>query len=90
LCGILGGVRFNSIMKYRAIVELEFEERDLTQRTLKKARLIGVQELSRVCRVCGCTEWAACEGGCSWVEADLCSKCQEKTKRKTKRNVRSV
>jgi ParB/RepB/Spo0J family partition protein len=28
-----------------------------------------------VCRVCGCTEDNACEGGCSWVEADLCSSC---------------
>jgi hypothetical protein len=27
------------------------------------------------CRVCGCTDNNACEGGCSWVEDDLCSKC---------------
>lgn len=27
------------------------------------------------CRVCGCTEERACEGGCSWVEPDLCSAC---------------
>ncbi len=32
------------------------------------------------CRVCGCTDEAACEGGCSWVEdpeqlGDLCSAC---------------
>lgn len=31
-----------------------------------------------VCRVCGCSEGAACEGGCSWVEDDLCSACQGK------------
>lgn len=29
----------------------------------------------RVCRVCGCTEFNACPGGCSWVEIDLCSAC---------------
>lgn len=29
------------------------------------------------CRVCGCTETQACEGGCSWVEEDLCSRCAE-------------
>jgi hypothetical protein len=29
------------------------------------------------CRVCGCTELEACEGGCIWVEADLCSRCVE-------------
>ena len=31
----------------------------------------------RACRVCGCTEDHACEGGCHWVAWDLCSKCQE-------------
>lgn len=29
----------------------------------------------RSCRLCGCTDSAACPGGCSWVEADLCSAC---------------
>lgn len=29
------------------------------------------------CRVCGCTEVEPCEPPCSWVEADLCSGCQE-------------
>lgn len=29
------------------------------------------------CRVCGCTEDNACEGGCYWVEPDLCSQCAE-------------
>lgn len=27
------------------------------------------------CRVCGCTDDAACAGGCYWVEPDLCSAC---------------
>ena len=31
----------------------------------------------RSCRVCGCTDDHACEGGCSWVTADLCSACYE-------------
>lgn len=29
----------------------------------------------RQCRVCGCTNAFACLGGCTWVAADLCSKC---------------
>ena len=29
------------------------------------------------CRVCGCTWNSPCEGGCYWVEEDLCSKCAE-------------
>jgi len=28
-----------------------------------------------VCRVCGCTQDAACLGGCYWMEPDLCSQC---------------
>lgn len=27
------------------------------------------------CRVCGCTWFNACQGGCYWVESDLCSEC---------------
>ena len=30
------------------------------------------------CRICGCTQNNACEGGCYWVEEDLCSKCAMK------------
>lgn len=29
----------------------------------------------RRCRVCGCTDDHACEGGCWWVAEDLCSAC---------------
>jgi hypothetical protein len=32
-------------------------------------------EALRVCRVCGCSEFNACPGGCAWVEEDLCSTC---------------
>lgn len=31
----------------------------------------------RVCRVCGCTQENPCDGGCYWVEEDLCSACSE-------------
>lgn len=32
----------------------------------------------RTCRVCGCTDERACEGGCWWLSADddLCSTCE--------------
>ena len=35
------------------------------------ARLSG----ARSCRTCGCTDQWACEGGCEWINADLCSTC---------------
>lgn len=53
-----------------------YVERLLTLRN----RLIAVDVVS--CRVCGCTDEQACEGGCVWVEdpeglGDLCSSCLE-------------
>lgn len=34
-------------------------------------------EDTRECRLCGCTQFNACLGGCSWITDDLCSKCYE-------------
>lgn len=31
-----------------------------------------------VCRICGCWELEACDGGCAWAEADLCTACEGK------------
>lgn len=39
---------------------------------------ITIEDL-QVCRKCGCTEDDACEGGCWWVESDLCSSCSPST-----------
>lgn len=30
------------------------------------------------CKVCGCTNDKACDGGCWWVAKELCSKCADK------------
>lgn len=43
----------------------------------------------RACRVCGCTEASACEGGCSWVSDDLCSACAEKRSKPDKKKQQS-
>lgn len=32
---------------------------------------------ARFCRTCGCTDVYGCDGGCSWVDEDLCSLCAE-------------
>ena len=29
----------------------------------------------RTCRYCGCTDDHACEGGCWWIAAEVCSSC---------------
>lgn len=34
-----------------------------------------VRRISQTCRICGCTDDHACEGGCWWVEPGLCSRC---------------
>lgn len=36
----------------------------------------GMYEAS--CGVCGCTQDAACAGGCSWIEPDVCSACLDR------------
>lgn len=36
-------------------------------------------EFLKVCRVCGCSEYNACEGGCSWIDKNLCSACAGST-----------
>jgi hypothetical protein len=37
----------------------------------------GNELLDAVCRVCGCSHFAPCEGGCVWAEPDLCSRCAQ-------------
>lgn len=32
-------------------------------------------EVDKRCRVCGCTDSNACDGGCFWIAPDLCSVC---------------
>lgn len=46
---------------------------------VEHGRRIGMAAVAgmRACRVCGCTEYRACEGSCWWVEADLCSTCAD-------------
>lgn len=34
-----------------------------------------IDDVVVACRVCGCTDEAACFGTCFWVETDLCSAC---------------
>jgi hypothetical protein len=41
-------------------------------------RLVRFEAIERTCRACGCTDSQACEAGCWWIEADLCSQCSEK------------
>ncbi len=43
---------------------------------IRKSRSVGKSEAAvRACRVCGCTDFQACQGGCWRVAADLCSTC---------------
>lgn len=48
--------------------------------TLMDALRMAAADLENfpVCRVCGCTDDTPCEGGCYWVEPDLCSACTER------------
>lgn len=44
----------------------------LSEQLIGIATEVGIKE--QKCRVCGCTWNNACEGGCCWIEKDLCSK----------------
>jgi hypothetical protein len=37
---------------------------------------VDVDDELPTCRVCGCDDSHACEGGCWWVADDLCSACE--------------
>lgn len=58
-------------------------ERLQIERDLPVPSLIGV-----VCRRCGCSQEDACEGGCSWAEADLCTACVDGAGRMRARQAR--
>jgi hypothetical protein len=61
----------------------KFANPDIESISAENAKLRAVimqsdpEFFNRKCRMCGCTWDHACEGGCSWVEDDLCSKCCE-------------
>jgi len=57
----------------RKLVENEIRELGWPEGELVEEPLFD----TRTCRVCGCTDEDACEGGCEWVEDDLCSRCAE-------------
>lgn len=37
--------------------------------------VVVLGEIPGICHVCHCTQHHPCEGGCSWVESNLCSRC---------------
>jgi hypothetical protein len=45
-------------------------------RKVDEQRRLDIENGACVCRICGCTENSACDGGCSWIEDDLCSECE--------------
>ncbi len=42
------------------------------------AAFLRLLEPAATCRECTCVEQSACDGGCYWVEPDLCSACKAK------------
>ena len=52
-------------------------ENGVTPRSCSRPRPVTLEppdyDEERACRICGCTEYDPCPGGCSWVEEDLCS-----------------
>lgn len=63
--------------------DLKFDDVVAAARSLMGA-MYAVAEV-QACRKCGCWEMEACEGGCWWVEEDLCSACAPKPRPRRKR-----
>ena len=66
------------MIQYRALDVLSIYEALLLLKWVYRDDPVGETEgpdTVRRCRVCGCTDDQACEGGCYWVEDDLCSSC---------------
>jgi hypothetical protein len=56
-----------------AAVDEELDARELATAYVPLPRVTD----GRVCRVCRCTDEAACLSGCWWAEVDLCSSCAD-------------
>jgi hypothetical protein len=70
---------------YGELIELTAASYEEAQKIINENYVDGIQMSNIViasdeqkCRICGCDQEHACKGGCSWVEADLCSQCYEK------------
>jgi hypothetical protein len=63
-----------------ALVTYGFDKQQCKRMARIGDRIFDREVLVATCRVCGCTEEDACEGGCSWIEDDLCSACHKKGK----------
>jgi len=62
----------------------EITDEPMTEEEVRAENVVCIKKGSvfltavfRSCRVCGCTDYCACPGGCYWVEDDLCSNCKE-------------
>lgn len=56
------------------VIEAMTDARRTTAALLGLAQTLGI---AGICQVCGCTEAAACYGGCTWIDAarTRCSRC---------------
>ena len=77
--GIRGMVDTARVARTQLRPQLARAEADAAELRAELERLRAEQDLAR-CRVCGCTDEQACDGGCTWVEdprgmGDLCSTC---------------
>jgi hypothetical protein len=72
------GERLNEIRNLSVIPVAELGARELVAEALRQEHHAYVPDAQSVpgrCSKCGCTDEAACPGGCSWVQLDLCSRC---------------
>lgn len=63
-------------MPDEVLLVLDADARQTAVRIMTEVRdWAETERTKRRCRRCGCTDEAACSGGCYWVASDLCSSC---------------
>lgn len=70
------GIDFVHLVEDRLVDAGLFSQEDVDALRARTDALALVGDNGRrACKVCGCTDDHACEGGCFWVAEDLCSAC---------------
>lgn len=69
------------LLTQRVLSELEGDPETDVSEAIARAWMMGARVVlnnaqgRRTCRLCGCWEMEACEGGCGWAGPDICTAC---------------
>lgn len=68
-------LRMLGTVRYDSLAHTAPSRSNAQARLTKLGRSLLENCIPAICRKCGCTDERACDGGCHWIEPDLCSAC---------------